>query len=144
MLRLNSTKKRAPSASNTTITIRSDEPTLLSWTPPADGQSSRMEIEVDISHHGGQKGQIDCDVPDTGAFEIPEELVTQLVALGVAGYPTITLTRVSRAAAPEAPGITLSVMSTVDRLVDTGFDSCGMDSDCPDGLTCDMMRLICL
>lgn len=117
---------------------------MLSWTPPADGQSSRMEIEVDISHHGGQKGQIDCDVPDTGAFEIPEELVTQLVALGVAGYPTITLTRVSRAAAPEAPGITLSVMSTVDRLVDTGLDSRGMDSDCPDGLTCDMMRLICL
>ena len=129
---------------DTTIGIKSNEATVLSWTPPADGQSTRMEIEVDISHHGGQKGQIDCDVPDTGAFEIPEPLVTQLVALGVGGYPTITLTRVSRAAAPEAPGITLSVMSGVDRLVDTGFVSCSMDSDCPDGMTCDLMRLICL
>jgi hypothetical protein len=62
----------------------------------------------------------------------------------VAGFPTISLTRVSRAAAPEAPGITLSVSSTAERLVDTGIVSCNTDAECPDELTCDSARLICL
>lgn len=125
------------------VRVRSGEPTALAWTPPGDPQLSRIEVELDISHHGGQKGQIDCDVPDTGSIEIPESLVTQLVALGVAGYPTITLTRVSRAAAEAASNVTLTASSHALRPVDIGIPSCSRNEDCPDGMTCDLVRLVC-
>jgi hypothetical protein len=125
------------------VRVRSGEPTALAWTPPDDTGLSRIEVELDISHHGGQKGQIDCDVPDTGSFEIPESLVTRLVALGVAGYPTITLTRVARGVADAAPDVTLTASSHALRPVDLGISSCSRDEDCPDAMTCDLVRLIC-
>jgi hypothetical protein len=129
--------------SATTITVLRGEATLLSWTPPGEDVGSRVEVTLDISHHGGQKGELTCDAPDTGEFEIPEPLITQLVALGTAGFPTIRLTRVSRAAAAEAENITLTVSSSVERLVDIGMPSCSVDDDCPSGLTCNPANLLC-
>lgn len=129
--------------SETTITVLRGEATALAWTPPGEDLGSRVEVTLDISHHGGQKGELTCDVPDTGEFEIPEPLVTQLVALGTAGFPTIRLTRVSRAAATEAENITLTVSSSVERLVDIGMPSCSVDDDCPSGLTCNTANLLC-
>ena len=128
---------------DTTITVLRDEATALSWTPPGQDIGSRVEVTLDISHHGGQKGELTCDAPDTGAFEIPAPLITQLVALGTAGFPTIRLTRVSRAAAGAAPNITLTVSSSVEKLVDIGLQSCSVDDDCPSGMTCNSGNLLC-
>jgi hypothetical protein len=98
---------------------------------------------LDISHHGGRKGQIECEVADTGAFQIPESLATRLVNLGVAGYPTVTLSRVATASAEAQPQVTLTLSSSVERAVDTGLTSCMMNGDCSDGMTCDMMTATC-
>jgi hypothetical protein len=120
------------------------QPTALTWVPPGQAGISRVQIVLEISHHGGYKGEIDCDVPDTGSFEIPATLVTALVNLGRAGYPTVGVTRHSTVAASAMPGVKLRVLSYVERPVDTGVISCGIgESMCPDGTTCDIVAKIC-
>jgi hypothetical protein len=125
------------------IPVRADQPVAVTWTAGSEA-SARVRIVLDIAHHGGQKGEIDCDVADDGAFELPEPLVTKLVGLGLAGFPTVVISRVSAANADTHPELTLSIVSKIERGVDTGVVSCGSDVDCPDGMTCDMSTLICV
>jgi hypothetical protein len=112
------------------IPVSSGAGVSVTWTPPAEDVGSRIRIGLDLAHHGGKKGEIDCEVPDIGAFEIPESLVTELVALGLAGYPTVNVTRISRGTATSSPNIALMVSASVERAVDTGVESCLDDSSC--------------
>jgi hypothetical protein len=120
------------------IPVVSGQAMHLTWRPPARAGLSRVQIELEISHHGGYKGQIECDVADSGAFDVPAPLVSALVALGRAGYPTVKVARTSKGTAPAHPGVALVVGSRVEVDVDTGVISCGADSSppCPDGQTC--------
>ena len=77
----------APLSSPGTVTMASGEPLQLTWEKPGQADLARIQVKVDISHHGGTKGQIDCDVPDTGSLEISAGLITKLIDLGVAGIP---------------------------------------------------------
>lgn len=110
----------------------------ITWTPPGMTGISRIRLSLEISHHGGYRGQIDCDVPDTGSFDIPEPLVTALIALGRAGYPDITITRVSSASPSAEPGVNVQMISETKVPVDTGIISCGANVNdvCPTGKTC--------
>jgi hypothetical protein len=123
------------------IPVKAGASVQVSWQPATVASSSRIRIGLDISHHGGKKGQIDCDVPDTGSFEIPEPLVTKLVGLGLAGYPTIAINRVSLGVAADNPEVSLVLSSAVTRAVDTGVTSCQDDVECPDGQTCQMVGI---
>ncbi|HEY3668695.1 MAG TPA: hypothetical protein VGL19_22010, partial [Polyangiaceae bacterium] len=69
---------------------------------------------------------------------IPATLVTSLIELGVAGFPSVSLARTSSGSAAIAPGqVTLQVVSEVTRvLVVAGVQSCMADTDCPSGKTC--------
>jgi hypothetical protein len=118
------------------IPIVAEKPLALSWVPGDDAAHSRVRIKLDVSHHGGSKGEIDCDVADTGAFEISAALVTELLGLGLAGFPTINLDRVALGADASNPDLTLMLSSDVTRAVDTGVVSCLDASQCPDGQTC--------
>jgi hypothetical protein len=120
------------------IPVKRDQPLSLTWTPAGNPSLnfSRILISLDIAHHGGKTGEIDCDVPDTGSFSIPASLVTGLVDLGLAGFPTVLVTRVNTAAAANYPKVTLASSSSVERAVDTGVKSCNEDGDCPTGQTC--------
>jgi hypothetical protein len=115
----------------------------LAWTPASNGVGSRVKIHLDIAHHGGKKGEINCDVPDTGSFAIPEKLVTQLVKLGLAGYPDIALERYTRDADAANPNVALKIGSLIRREVDTGVISCDDDSQCPSGKTCNTANRTC-
>jgi hypothetical protein len=110
----------------------------LTWTAAADPKSSPVHLKLDISHHGGSKGMIECDADDTGSLTIPAALMTELIGLGVAGFPSVIMTRVSTGTAQIAPGrVELAVSSKVEKLVTVaGVDSCTKDMDCPDGETC--------
>jgi hypothetical protein len=110
---------------------------LLEWTPPG-GSASTIAVKLDISHHGGTKGILECEADDTGSLAIPASLVAGLIDLGVAGFPSITVSRRSTGSAVTALGrIDLVVSSQVTRpvLVD-GVVSCSDDAQCPDGQTC--------
>jgi hypothetical protein len=113
-------------------------PLNLTWTPPGQAGISRIHVKVDVSHHGGIKGKIECDVEDTGSLSISATMIASLTALGVAGFPSVTVTRSSSATTAIAPGkVELYVVSETDRGVEIpGLTSCMETADCPDGQTC--------
>lgn len=131
-------KAVAPLLSSSTFIMERGKAMQVSWTPPGNPDVARMRVYVDISHHGGTKGKIDCDVPDSGSLEIAASLVTGLMDLGVAGFPKILLHRVSSATAAVATGVVrLEIDSLVERQIQiVGFTSCSTDADCPAGKTC--------
>jgi hypothetical protein len=112
------------------IPVSAGEPVQVAWLPAREGAGSRIRIGLDLAHHGGKKGEIDCEVPDTGSFDIPEPLVTKLIGLGLAGYPTISVSRVSVGTDAVQSGLVLLVSENKQRAVDTGVKSCQEDSEC--------------
>jgi hypothetical protein len=118
------------------VPVHSGQGISLAWTPPGVAGISRAFIHLDIAHHGGKKGEINCDVPDTGSFTVPEPLVTKLVSLGLAGFPTIVVGRKSSAAAATQSEVRLMVSSSIEKAVDTGVVSCSDASMCPAGQMC--------
>lgn len=123
------------------LDLSPDAPLSLSWTPAAAGDS-RIQVKVDVSHHGGAKGKILCDVPDTGSLEIPGSLNQALIELGVAGYPNVELTRIARGIGNvEAGRVELQIISLDDRQLSIpGLVSCDKDDQCPSGQKCLVTR----
>jgi hypothetical protein len=128
------------------LVLDRDKPVTLTWSPPAMPALARLLIKVDISHHGGTKGQLACDVADSGSFTIPAKLVTGLINLGVAGFPRVTLTRISSGKVAVAAGqIEIHYQSEVTRNVKVaGVDSCDKDTPCPAGKTCMTTTSLCV
>lgn len=123
---------------NETIALEPDQPLQLTWTPPGEADIAKLHVKLDISHHGGTKGMIECNVEDTGSLDIPASLVKQLLDLGVAGFPTIIVTRKSVGSTTIPPGrVDLVVSSQIEQAVAiAGLTSCNDDSQCPEGQTC--------
>ncbi|WP_437546341.1 hypothetical protein WME97_42025 [Sorangium sp. So ce367] len=123
---------------NETIELEPDQPLQLEWTPPGQAGISKVYVKLDISHHGGTKGMIECNVEDTGSLDVPASLVKQLLDLGVAGFPTIIVTRKSVGSTTIPPGrVDLVVSSQIEQAVMiAGLTSCNDDSQCPEGQTC--------
>lgn len=122
-----------------TITVAADEAVALSWTPPTGDADTRIHIDLDVGHHGGSPARIECELDDTGSFEIPASLVNPLLDFGIAGFPAITITRrsvdavtiddrcVELVVAPHAAKLDVAI---------EGLISCNSDDDCPDAMTC--------
>lgn len=117
------------------ILVKTGMPVHLTWKPAA-AAGARIRIGLDLAHHGGKKGEIDCEVPDTGSFDIPEPLVTKLISLGLAGFPTISLSRVSVGTDKAQPNVELIVSQSVLRAIDTGVVSCQEPAECTVPQTC--------
>ena len=120
------------------VALAADTAVTLTWTPAAAPALASVHVKLDISHHGGTRGMIECEGPDSGALELPGSLISQLLDLGVAGFPSIIVTRRSVGYTTIAEGrIDLVLSSRVERAVEiAGLTSCNGDSDCPDGQTC--------
>jgi hypothetical protein len=118
------------------LPVKTGEVVHVTWKAAATGAKSRIRIGLDVSHHGGKKGQIDCEVADTGSFDIPAPLVTKLIGLGLAGFPTINVNRVSLGVDAKNAEVSLLLSSSITRAVDTGVKSCLDDAECDDGQTC--------
>ncbi len=124
---------------NESITLADGQAINLKWTAPAsaaNAANSTIFVLVDISHHGGSKGKIECEGPDNGALEIPAALVDKLKALGVSGFPKIEVARraVGTGASVEAEVV---LESMVNKLLNIpGLISCGGDEDCPGAQKC--------
>ncbi|HZF50632.1 MAG TPA: hypothetical protein VE093_18365 [Polyangiaceae bacterium] len=120
------------------IAIEKDLPIKLTWTPPGKAGTTTIHVKLDISHHGGTKGLIECDTEDTGSLELSAAILTELVNLGVAGFPTISVMRRAVGSTTIAPGrVELVVASDVERPVQIpGLTSCTDDTQCPSGQTC--------
>lgn len=122
----------------TEIPIEKNKPLVLTWTPKGAASDATIHVMIDLSHHGGTKGRIECDVPDTGSLTIAATLVTPLMNLGFSGYPSYDITRSSVGTASLAHGkVQLSVQKFLQRYLSIpGLVSCTDDTDCPTGKTC--------
>jgi hypothetical protein len=123
------------------LPIESGKALSLEWNQ-GSVDAAQILVAVDVSHHGGQKGEVDCNVPDTGSLEIPERLVTKLLDLGTAGFPSISVARVAIGTTRIEPGlVALTVTSPILRELDIpGVISCDTDEDCPAGQSCQANR----
>ncbi len=123
---------------NSTIRIEQNQPVTLNWKAPGQADLSKIHVKLDISHHGGTRGMIECDAADTGSLQLPATLVTQLLNLGAAGYPTVIVARKAVGSTTIAPGrVDLVVSSEVEHAVEIpGLVSCSENSQCPGGQTC--------
>jgi hypothetical protein len=115
-----------------------DTPIDLTWEPEVSGIETSIHVVVDISHHGGTRGLIECDTADDGALTIEGPLVKALSDKGTSGFPNILLSRSSIGSARTALG---TVRLKVDALLQQevtieGQVSCNKDTDCADGTTC--------
>ncbi len=120
------------------IALVEGQPVALTWEAAADPDLSTISVKLDISHHGGSKGKIECEGADSGSLEIAGSLVTELLGLGVAGFPSIIVTRESRGSAEIDEGrVDLVLVSSIERPVEIeGLNSCTDTTDCPMGQTC--------
>jgi hypothetical protein len=120
----------------TEVKLETGKATTLTWT--AGTADSTIDVLVDISHHGGIKGKIACTAVDDGSLEIPANLVTALIGLGVAGFPTVTLSRQSYGSAELSHGrVDLFLNAPLELpVVIPGITSCSTDDDCDSGQTC--------
>ncbi|HYQ44100.1 MAG TPA: hypothetical protein VER11_19095 [Polyangiaceae bacterium] len=133
-----SSKGIAPLAlTSTDLALKSGQPLNLTWTKGGEA-AAKIHVKLDISHHGGSKGQIECDTADSGSLAIASALVTQLLSLGVAGFPTVIVTRHTAGSTVISPGrVELEVSSSVEQAVTIdGLVSCTDTADCPDGQEC--------
>ncbi len=119
-------------------TLERDTPVTVTWTPPAGAVSSRILIKVEISHHGGFKGQVECDTADDGSLTLGGPLLTQLLDLGVAGFPTIEIEReVVSDGLTTAGRVDLTVSSAISQAITIpGVISCTEDNECTPPATC--------
>lgn len=122
----------------TDFALAPDKPFELVWDAAPSGSTSRVQVKIDLSHHGGVKGLIECDTADSGSLTISKEMIAELIGLGVAGFPSVVLTRSSVDTVQLDHGkVQLEVSALVERYLTTpGVDSCTTDDDCPDGKTC--------
>ncbi len=122
---------------NATLALQPSAPLALTWTAPS-AAGSKIHVKLDISHHGGSKGKLECDLPDSGSAALDGGLITQLLDLGAAGYPTIIVTRSMTGSAAVATGrIDLIAASTIEKPVSVpGITSCTDTAECPNGQTC--------
>jgi hypothetical protein len=122
---------------STDLALKSGQALDLTWTKGAAGNST-IHVKLDISHHGGTKGQIECDTDDSGSLSVSAALISKLLSLGVAGFPTVIVTRQAIGATTISAGrVELVVSSTVEQGVSIdGLNSCNKDDQCPKGQTC--------
>jgi len=123
---------------NPSIELVDGRSVTLTWVAAAQPTRSAIQVSLDISHHGGTSGKIECVSEDSGRLELPALLLDVLKALGVSGFPTIVVTRSARAVTGMDVGqIELVLRSRVEREVTIpGLVSCEDDLDCPDEQTC--------
>lgn len=140
------TKCIAPLDFQGPIKLDKGVPLKLSWGAPGDAKLARLQVRLNISHHGGTRGEVRCEVDDNGSLELPATMVDRLLDLGVAGFPTIILTRVSTGSASgDGPAnVEFIVQQYVEReIVIAGLESCNENTACPAGKTCDNSDLTC-
>jgi hypothetical protein len=119
-------------------TLQSGQPLELTWSPGSAATAARIKVKLDISHHGGTRGQILCDAEDDGALSVSAALTTRLISLGVSGFPSIVVQRQKVGSTVISAGrVDYVVGSELEQFVSIpGLTSCTDDSECVAPQTC--------
>jgi hypothetical protein len=121
------------------VAVKHGEPARLEWNAEAiTPDQTSIFVSFSVNVHGAVTGWIECIAPDTGAFDIPAEMVSALIDLGLSGFPRVDLERRSSATVELAEGcIDVYASSEVTLQVEVdGLASCNKDADCAEGQSC--------
>lgn len=123
--------------------LSSGTPIELRWEPESDAVETRVDVRIDISHHGGTRGLIECSTADDGELTIDGALVQGLMNQGISGFPNIRITRSNVGAAQTALGVVeLKVNSIIQQdITIDGLASCNTDEECSGDTKCDFDRV---
>lgn len=123
-----------------------DTPIAIRWTAPSGPVRSEVHARVTVDQHGVTPVQISCVTADDGELDVPAALVTQLIDLGVTGFPNGLVQRRTVDSAPVGDGgcaeLVVSAPQELSIRVD-GFVPCDDPTDCPDGSTCNLTTGLC-
>lgn len=136
---LNATGVSPLSSDATKVAVTPGEPVTLTWgATAADRLQNDVAITFTVNAHGVLTGWIECETEDSGSFELPAQLVKQLIDLGLSGFPRASIARRTTDTAPLPGGcVDLSVSSeiTIELEID-GLTSCQKNEDCPAAQSC--------
>jgi hypothetical protein len=120
------------------VVVAAGQALALTWTPAASADPIRIVIRLEVNTHGAVGTRLECTVPDSGAFEVPEPIVTALVGRGVSGFPRLSITRQSLDAVTTDLGcVDFRIHRHADVEVEIpGLVSCSDAMPCPMGQTC--------
>ncbi|MFZ5891872.1 MAG: hypothetical protein ACOY0T_12530 [Myxococcota bacterium] len=123
------------------IQLDTTKPLTITWNAPSAAAKSRVTISLDLAHHGNVAAKLVCDEEDTGSATIPVSMLTALAAEGIAGFPSVSVTRRSVASTTLAAGcVEFSVASFVNReLTLPGLVSCSCPNSTCEPCTADQM-----
>jgi hypothetical protein len=122
--------------SNEEITLEDDKPITFHWEKPKVAGVSTMNIRINISYHGGTKGEIMVDCEDNGEVTVPAAMIMKLKSWGMAGWPIADMTRKSIISSDSTkPRIIIESMVTKGLNI-PGIISCNDDEHCPNGGIC--------
>jgi hypothetical protein len=129
----------------TDLQVRPGQALGLSWQAPEVAGPARLHVELNINQHGATSAWVECDFLDSGAAEIPAQLVDGLIGVGLSGYPTLTAARRTATRAEIEPGcVDLLVTSEVISDISVeGIVSCDVSADCPVGQSCLPVERFC-
>jgi len=112
--------------------VAGGQPLPVSWEATTQTDAARIQLRLDLDNHGASLGWITCVAEDTGSFEVPASLIDGLLALGVSGFPSISMSRrTTESAMLDAGCVEFSVFSEAELSLEVeGVISCGEDADC--------------
>jgi hypothetical protein len=124
----------------TTVNVSKGSGVPLTWdTTGVNAEQTEIFMHFSVNVHGATTGWIECSVPDTGSFEIPATLVSNLIDLGLSGFPRMSMSRRSADSTQLPTGdcvdFEISSEAQIELTVD-GLVSCSASMPCPEGQTC--------
>jgi hypothetical protein len=109
------------------IKVEASKALSLGWTPPPSPTKARVEIKLQFNLHGATTAAyLECSADDTGAFDVPAEMIDELLSRELSGFPTLTMTRRTADSVSIGAGcVDFSVSSRVSRELEVpGIKSC--------------------
>ncbi len=133
-------------AQDTAAVIAEGQPLALTWTAPAGEARGSVRLDLSIDLHGTTPTRAVCDFEDTGAGTVSAAVVDALLAAGVSGFPSATLSRRTVDKVDVDDGCVDFVVHSFTK-VDvevTGHIPCMFPGQCPDGQVCDTEAETCV
>ena len=125
--------------------VESGSPAAVTWNAPDTlEEGDHVHIKLNVNTHGALAGWIECAVSDTGSFDIPDSLITEMMTLGLSGFPELVVSRRNADHTTIAEGcVEFIVKAQIKVPVDIpGLKSCSSSDDCDAGETCST-ELVC-
>jgi hypothetical protein len=124
--------------------IEPGKPLRVTWTPGRAG-AQRIVLKLTLNQHGVTPGWLECQAGDTGSYEIPAALITELRSKELSHGPSISIARQTADSTRVSGGCVdfLVQSETALEIVDPAIVKCKSPADCPTGKSCDVNNLIC-